>query len=178
MNVLIIILIVIAGIIGFLLILGLFSKKSYSIHREIVIDKPRSEVFNYIRYLKNQDHFNKWVMMDPAMKKEFRGADGTVGFVYAWEGNKRAGKGEQEIKKIKEGERLDVEIRFEKPFVAIAEAPFMTEPVGDNQTKLKWGMSSSMKYPMNIMLIFMNMDKLLGKDLETSLGSLKRILEK
>jgi hypothetical protein len=35
-----------------------------------------------------------------------------------------------------------------------------------------------MKYPMNGMLLFMNMDKLLGKDLETSLTNLKHILEK
>lgn len=53
--------------------------------------------------------------MDPNMKKDFRGTDGTVGFVYAWDGNKKAGKGEQEIKKITEGERVDVEVRFEKP---------------------------------------------------------------
>jgi hypothetical protein len=50
--------------------------------------------------------------------------------------------------------------------------------VDGNQTKLSWGMSSRMKYPMNIMLLFMNMDKLLGKDLELSLGNLKGILEK
>jgi hypothetical protein len=35
-----------------------------------------------------------------------------------------------------------------------------------------------MKYPMNAMLLFMNMDKMLGKDQETSLVSLKNILEK
>jgi len=35
-----------------------------------------------------------------------------------------------------------------------------------------------MKYPMNSMLLFMNMDNLLGKDMETSLQNLKTLLEK
>jgi hypothetical protein len=35
-----------------------------------------------------------------------------------------------------------------------------------------------MKYPMNIMLLFMNMDEMLGKDLETGLVNLKAVMEK
>ena len=44
-------------------------------------------------------------MVDPDMKREFKGMDGTVGFIYAWNGNKRAGEGEQEIKTIEEGKK-------------------------------------------------------------------------
>ena len=35
-----------------------------------------------------------------------------------------------------------------------------------------------MKYPMNIMLLFINFEKLLGKDLEITLRNLKDIQEK
>jgi hypothetical protein len=35
-----------------------------------------------------------------------------------------------------------------------------------------------MKYPMNLMLLFFNMDEMLGKDLNTGLTDLKTILEK
>ena len=38
-------------------------------------------------------------------------------------------------------------------------------------------MSSSMKYPGNIMLLF-GIENMLAKDLEISLGNLKEILEK
>ena len=160
-----------------LLVIGLFTRKGYSIERDIIINKPVSEVFQHLRFLKNQDHFSKWVMMDPNLKKSYRGTDGTVGFVYAWEGNKKAGKGEQEIKQIKEGERLDIEIRFKEPFEAIASTPFITEALPGNQTKVRWGLTSEMKYPMNVMLLFMNIEKMLGKDLEVSLSNLKRVLE-
>ena len=86
------ILIVVVIIIAIPLIIALFIKKEYSIQREITINKPQQEVFNYVKYLKNQDNYSKWVMTDPAMKKDFRGTDGTVGFVYAWDSkNKNAG---------------------------------------------------------------------------------------
>lgn len=113
--------------------------------------------------------------MDPNMKKEFKGTDGKVGFVYAWDGNNDAGKGEQEIKRIREGESVDVEVRFIKPFEGIAQAPMTTEALSDNQTKVTWGMKGQSKYPMNLMNLFM--DSMLGKDLETSLATLKVILE-
>ena len=172
-----IVILIVAAIIAIPFILALITKKNYSIERNIVINRPKLVVFDYIKYLKNQDYYSKWVMMDPTKKKSFRGTDGTIGFVYAWDGNKQAGKGEQEIINIKEGERIDVEIRFERPFAAIAQAPFILEELSENETRLKWGMSSTMNYPMNIILLFMDADKLLGKDLQTSLTTLKGILE-
>ena len=178
MNVLLIIFAVIIAVIVVILIAALFIKKDYAIERSIVIERPSNEVFNYIKNLKNQDHYNKWVMVDPNMKKTYKGTDGTIGFVYAWDGNKKAGKGEQEIKALAQGERMDLEIRFERPFAGIANTPFIIDTISTGASKLRWGMSSRMKYPMNITLGFMNMDKLLGKDLETSLKNLKNILEK
>jgi len=176
MNILIKILIVIGALVALLLIAALFIKKEYNIVREITINKPKTEVFSYVKHLKNQDNYSKWVRMDPNMKKDFRGTDGTVGFIYAWDGNKKAGKGEQEIKKIAEGEGVDVEVRFEKPFEGIATSPIVTEAVSADQTKVKWAMNGKSKYPLNFMNLFM--DNMLGKDLETSLTTLKSILEK
>jgi hypothetical protein len=177
MKMIVKILIVLVIIVCIVLIAALFVKKEYAVHREITINKPKQEVFDYIKHLKNQDNFSKWVMQDPGMKKDFKGTDGTVGFVYAWDSkDKNAGKGEQEIMNITEGEKMDVEVRFERPFAGIAKAPFVTESVTPNQTKVKWGLIGKSSYPMNLMNLFM--DKMLGKDLETSLTNLKGILEK
>lgn len=166
----------IAALVVIVLITALFVKKSYNVEREITINKPVPEVFAYIKQIKNQDHYNKWVMTDPSMKKEFKGTDATVGFIYAWDGNKDAGKGEQEIKKIDENKRIDMEIRFEKPMEGISQSYMTTEAVAENQTKVKMAFSSKVPYPMNIMCLFI--DNMLGKDMETTLGNLKTILEK
>ncbi len=170
------ILVIVAIIIAIPLIIALFVEKNYSVEREITINKPRQEVFNYVKHLKNQDNYSKWVRMDPNMKKDFRGTDGTVGFVYAWDGNDDAGKGEQEIKSITEGERVDVEVRFEKPMEGVAYAPIITESVSENQTKVRWGMKGKSTYPLNFVNLFM--DGMLGKDIEKSLVDLKGVLEK
>lgn len=168
----------IIGIIVLLLIIALFVKKEYGVEREITINKPKQEVFDYLKMLKNQDNFSVWAKRDPNMKKEYRGTDGTVGFVSAWDSeNKHVGKGEQEIKNITEGERLDFELRFLKPFEATDNAFMTTEALSDNQTKVKWGFNGKMAYPMNLMLLFMNMDEMLGKDLQEGLNNLKAILE-
>jgi uncharacterized membrane protein len=170
------ILIVIAIIVAIPLIIALFVDKDFEVMREVTINKPKQQVFDYVKHLKNQDNYSKWVMTDPNMKKDFRGTDGTTGFIYAWSGNKKAGKGEQEITKIIEGERVDVEVRFEAPMKMIATAPIITEPIGENQTKVKWGLKGKYSYPMNFMNLFV--DAMLGKDVETSLTTLKGILEK
>src|SRR5690554_3238911 len=111
------ILIVIGIIIAIPLIAALFVNKEYGVEKEVVIDKPEAVVFEYIKHLKNQDNFSKWATMDPAMNKTYRGTDGTVGFVSAWDSDSASvGSGEQEIMKIVEGERIDYELRFLKPF--------------------------------------------------------------
>jgi uncharacterized protein YndB with AHSA1/START domain len=170
------ILLVIAGIIVLILIIGVFMRKDYNITREVIINAPRQKVFDYVKQLKNQDNFNKWVMVDPGMKREFKGTYGTVGFIYGWNGNKKAGEGEVEIISINEGKNIETEIRFVRPFPGIARVNMVTEPVSDNQTKVSWSNASAMKYPMNIMLSMI--EKMLAKDMDTSLSNLKNILEK
>jgi hypothetical protein len=179
MKILKIVLFVILGFVALVLITAGLVKKEYAVEREVVINKPKAVVFEYIKALKNQDNFSVWAQRDPHMKKEFRGTDGTVGFVSAWDSeNEHVGKGEQEIKKITEGERIDFELRFIKPFEATDYAYMTTEAVADSSTKVKWGFNGKMPYPMNLMLLFMDMDKMLGKDLEQGLTNLKAILEK
>lgn len=171
------ILFVIAGLIVLALVVALFVSKEYSVRREITINKPSQEVFDYVKFIKNQEHYNKWVMMDPAMKKDYKGTDGTVGFVYAWDSKKDdVGKGEEEIKLLEEGKKVNLEVRFIRPFEGLAVTEMTTEAVSSTQTKVSWGMSGQSAYPMNLMNTVM--DGMLGADLEESLQTLKGILEK
>lgn len=167
------------SIIVLALIAGLFINGKYAVEREVTINKPRQEVYDYVKYLKNQNNYSVWAKADPAMKKEFIGEDATVGFISAWDSqNPDVGKGEQKIIKIADGERIDYEIHFIRPFESTDYATMTTEAVSDNQTRVKWGFNGEMKYPMNLMLLFMNMEKMLAPDLENGLSSLKGILEK
>lgn len=173
------ILLAIGGIIILLLVAALFIKKEFHVDRQITIAKSKPAVFDYLKYLKNQDHFSKWALMDPAMKKYYRGTDGTVGFVSGWDSQmKDLGKGEQEIKKIDDGNRIDYELRFLEPMESTNKAYLATTAVDSSQTKVEWGFDGNFAYPMNLMLVFMDMDKMMGADLETGLNNLKREMEK
>src|SRR6187399_1846998 len=116
MTTLLTIVLVIIGIIALVLIAALFIRKRYDVQSTVIINASQQKVFDYLKLLRNQDNFNKFIMVDPNMKKEFKGTDGTVGFIYGWNG-KKAGEGEQEIKSITERKNITTEIRFVRPFV-------------------------------------------------------------
>lgn len=131
---------VIAIIIAIPLVVALFVKKDYVVEREIIINKPKAEVFEYIKFLRNQDNYSKWNMMDPDMKKTYKGTDGTIGFISAWESKmENVGAGEQEIVNMIDGERIDMKLRFKVPFESQNDAYMITEDMSNNQTKVKWG---------------------------------------
>jgi Polyketide cyclase / dehydrase and lipid transport len=172
------ILIVLAAVVAVLLIVALFVSKNLTIEQRVLIDKPNQDVFEFIKYTKNQDHYSVWNMTDPEMAKTYTGTDGQVGFVYAWDSVKRknVGAGKQETKAIDNGKSITFEIRFSRPMPDVAKAQISTEAVSANQTQVQWGFYSQMKYPMNIMKpVIKNM---LSKDLAKGLVTLKTVLEK
>src|SRR5256885_4477060 len=152
MNIIITILLVVTSIIALLLIIALFMKNSHYVKREIIIHAPRQKVFDYIKLLKNQDEFNKHAMDAPNRKEEFKGTDGTVGYIYSWSGDKKAGVGEKEIKNIIEGKRIETEIRFVKPMAVTSYVIMETESLSGNQTKVTWRNAGTLKYPLNIII--------------------------
>ena len=168
-----------AGIIALLLIIALFMKREHYVKREIIINAPRQKVFDFLKLLKNQDQFNMYAKADPDRKEEFKGTDGTVGFIYSWSGNKDAGEGEKEIKNIIEGRSIETEIRFVRPMTTSASIIMETESLPDSdrdQTKVTWSNAGTLKYPINIMIPMM--EKHVVKDMDSSLAALKNILEK
>ena len=172
-------LIVIVSIVAIVLVLGLVAKNEIKIERTVVINKPKADVFNYIKLIKNEVKYNKWPMADPNLRVTYTGTDGTPGFTSKWDSDmKEVGSGEHEIKKITEGERVDTEVRFFKPFEGKGDSYMTTQSAGDNQSKVAWGFYEKMKYPMNVMLLFIDIPGMLGKDMDESLNTLKSNIEK
>ena len=168
--------IIIIVIFGLLLLLASIMEKEYSLSSSIIINRPQNVVFDYVKHLKNQERYSKWVMADPNVKLTYTGTDGTVGFRAAWESvDKNVGVGEQEIMSIQEGIGYDAEIRFEKPFKGISTANVTTEAVSSNQTKVTTTFNSKTPFPMNLMVPMIK--KMLQKDMDVNSENLKRVLE-
>ena len=96
----------------------------------------------------------------------------------SWESkNENVGKGSQEIISITEGSSLETHLTFKEPFESESDAYMLTEAKGDGETNVKWGVKGAFPYPMNLMLLFMDMDAQMGPDLEKGLENLKTVLE-
>jgi hypothetical protein len=147
------------------------------IEKSAEIRKPSSEVFNYLKLLRNQDNFSVWNMTDPGMKKEHSGTDGEVGFLYRWDSqNKNVGAGEQKLTAIIQGKQIDSEVRFFRPMENTGKTSFIIDDAGNGSTRVRWIFDSPSKFPM--ILFAPIFKKMLGKDLQKGLENLKNILEK
>ncbi|WP_462251580.1 SRPBCC family protein [Ferruginibacter sp.] len=177
MSIFIIILVVLLSIIILFLLLALIIKKDFKLDKQIIINKSKTEVFNYLKMIRNQEKYSVWVMKDPNINIVYTGADGTVGFTSSWKSDdKNVGIGAQEIIKLNENESMEVEIRFKKPFEATNYARTTLNAVTNNQTNVSTTFMGKQKFPMNVMNLFM--DKLVGKDMQQNLVNMKVNIEK
>lgn len=168
---------ILIGIIALIIILGLIAPKSYDVSKSIVINRPISQVYEYLRFIKNQDHWSPWKKKDPDMKQSYEGTDGEIGFVAKWEGNKEVGMGEQELKHLDENERIVTELRFLKPWKSQSDGYFNLKEVEPGSTEVSWGFAGKNPFPFNIMMLFWNFEKAVGKDFDEGLSELKKVLE-
>lgn len=179
MKILKIIGVTLGAVVALVLLIPAFTKKDYTVERSVVIAQPKAEVFAYLKLLKNQDNFSVWANMDKNMRKSYSGTDGSVGFISSWDSkDNQVGAGDQEIKKILPGERVDYELRFLRPMKATNQAYMKVESTGDKQTKIFWGFHAKTPYPFNLMLLFFDAEKMIGKAFDEGLVNLKKILEK
>lgn len=172
MKILKYLLFVILGIILLVLIVALFLPKEFQAGSKIVINKPSSQVYNYVSSLKNQGNFDPWSEQDPNIIRKFDGVDKTIGFTYEWE-SKKVGNGKQVITRLDPDKRVEMDIYFEGSDIA-NKSFFEITPLNEGQSEISWVINGSIPYPFNIVTQFYNMDK----DFKRGLENLKLIMEK
>ncbi|MFM6945511.1 MAG: SRPBCC family protein [Flavobacteriales bacterium] len=169
-------------LIGILLVVALFVPTETMVRRSITINQEQGAVFHYVSQLKNQTKYGVWWKADPNMKITTKGTDGSVGFVHAWDSkDENVGAGQQKITSIDSSARsskLGIELKFIRPFESVNPSYIQTDLVAATQTKVTWAITSKMPYPLNLMGAIMNMEEMLGNDLEKGLNNLKVLLEK
>ena len=147
----------------------------FRIQRSAQIDAPPDVVFSIINDL------HKWGLWspferDPNMKKTFEGAASGPGASYAWNGNNEVGEGRMTIVDSKPGELVTMKLEFTRPFKATNEVNFKLEPSAGG-TQLSWIMDGKHNFIMKAMSLFMDMDKMVGKDFEQGLGNLNTVAQ-
>ncbi|WP_140939463.1 SRPBCC family protein [Sphingobacterium lumbrici] len=171
MKILKYILFTLLGLIALVLIIALIIPKNFHAGSEIAINKPRQEVFDYVKLLRNQSNYDNWSRQDPNIQQTYSGTDGTVGFRYVWKSDK-VGEGEQVITRIEEGQQMDTDLFFNGS-KDVNKSILRVEELSPTQSKVIWEIDGKMPYPFNIIGLFFDMNK----DFDKGLQNLKYILE-
>ncbi|WP_424494169.1 SRPBCC family protein [Salinimicrobium sp. GXAS 041] len=169
---------IIIGLITFVAFLHAWSKKTYDLNRIIIINRPKAEVYAYIRQLQKQPLWMQWYRENPNVITKFKGEDGKLGASSYWKGDHRkTGEGIQRITKIKEGKLMETQLLFLKPYKSISMQYFAVKEVEPERTKLVWGIRGSHKFPASVVTLFYSLEKAIGKHFDVSLQNLKKNLE-
>ena len=98
------------------------------------------------------------------------------GASYAWEGNSKVGKGRMEIAEATAASNVRIKLDFIEPMEGHNIAEFTFRPQGD-KTLVRWEMSGPMSFPGKVFGIFMDMDRMIGRDFEAGLANLRAVVE-
>jgi hypothetical protein len=143
----------------------------FRIERSARVDAPSDVVFALINDLHEWTKWSPWEKLDPAMKKTYEGPKAGRGASYAWKGNSKAGEGRMTITESRPNEAVALDLVFLKPFPATNVTTFVLAP-SEAGTNVTWSMEGRNRFMGKAMALFIDMDKLIGKDFERGLAGM------
>ncbi|TGV75315.1 polyketide cyclase [Mesorhizobium sp. M00.F.Ca.ET.149.01.1.1] len=171
------ILIILVVIIAAVLVYAATRPNDFVVTRSASIKAPAEAIFPLINDFKRWPEWSPFEKLDPGMQRTLSGADSGKGAAYAWEGNSKAGKGRMDITGSVPSSQVALKLDFERPFRANNTVDFSLSPSGDGTT-VTWAMRGARPFIAKLMGLFMDFDKLIGKDFEAGLDNLKRAVER
>ena len=151
------------------------NSSTFTVERSTTINAPASEVHARIDNFHDWVDWSPWEGIDPNLQRTYSGPEAGVGAAYAWKGARKVGEGNMTITDLRP-ERIALDLNFLKPFKASNVTVFTL--LGDAAgTKVTWTMTGRKTFMSKIMGVFMSMDKLVGKDFDKGLATLKRVVE-
>jgi uncharacterized protein YndB with AHSA1/START domain len=158
------------------LILASRKPDTLRVQRSASIDAPPEKIFALINDFHQWRAWSPYEDRDPNLQRSYSGASSGKGAVYEWKGNKNVGSGRMEILDAPPSNRIVIKLDFISPFEGHNTAEFTLLPQG-SATDVTWLMHGPAPLMSKVMQVFMNMDRMIGKDFETGLANLKRITE-
>lgn len=150
---------------------------TFRVQRTAVIKAPPEKVFALVNDLNGWRAWSPYEKKDPAMKRTHSGAPKGKGAIYAWDGDNNVGAGRMEIIEAVEPKLLVIKLDFLRPFEAHNTGEFAFAPVADG-TQVTWAIYGPNLFIGKVMGLFIDMDKMIGKDFEEGLAGLKALAER
>jgi len=170
------ILIAVAVIVVLFVIIVALRPGEFRVERSATMRAPAGVVFDQVNDLRKWEGWSPWEKVDPAMKKTFAGPSSGVGASYSWVGNNKVGEGRMTVVESRPNDLIRLKLEFFKPFKATNVGEFKFESK-ENQTTVAWSMSGECNFMMKAMGLFMNCDKMCGREFEKGLAQMKSLAE-
>jgi len=169
----IVVLLALAGV----LVLAALRPDTFRVQRAITIKAPAEKIFPLINDLRRFNTWNPYEKKDPNLQGRYSGAVSGKGAVYSFDGNRNVGQGSVEITDSFAPRRVAMLLHMIRPVEARNDIEFTLEPQGD-ATQVTWAMQGKVPYVAKIIHVFVSMDRMIGRDFEDGLASLKAEAEK
>jgi hypothetical protein len=174
------ILIGVAGVLVLFVAVVATRRSNYHVERKLEVTAPADLVFGVLNDLRQFAGVlvlfgSSWEKLDPNLQKAFEGPAAGVGQSYAWNG-KRVGKGKMTIEESVPGQTVCMKLEFVKPIESTATCALSVTgtPTGSFVT---WSMDGKHNFVGKALGMFIDMDKMLGTDIEKGLAQLKTLTE-
>jgi uncharacterized protein YndB with AHSA1/START domain len=177
LEALVIVAVVLAIAIVVVLILAATRPDTFRVERAAVVNAPAEKIFSLIADFHQWLNWSPWEGRDPELKRIYSGTERGKGAVYAWDGNRNVGSGRMEILQADPPSKILIKLDFLNPFEAHNTAEFTMLPQA-GATNVIWVMQGPAPFLSKVMQVFMDMDRMIGRDFETGLANLKAAAEK
>jgi uncharacterized protein YndB with AHSA1/START domain len=168
---------VVVAVIAGIAIFAATKPDTFRVERSTTIKAPPAKVFALIDDFKRWEAWSPWEKKDPAMKRSYGPVTSGKGAHYAWEGNSDVGQGSMDIVDSTPPSKVTLNLDFVKPFEGHNVVDFTVTPKGDT-TAVTWSMAGPAPFISKVMQVFVDMDRMVGKDFESGLANLKAAAEK
>ena len=175
------ILIGVAGVLVLFVAVVATRPSAYHVERKLEVAAPADVVFGVLNDLHQFTGFlvlfgSPWETLDPHMQKTFDGPAAGVGQSFAWNGNREVGRGKMTIEESVPGRKVGMKLEFMEPMKSTATCTLALAGTSTGSL-VTWSMDGNHNFIGKALGLFMNMDTMLGADIEKGLARLKRAAE-
>ena len=149
---------------------------NFRVERSTTIAAPAETIFPLINDLQAWARWSPYEKLDPNTKHTFAGPRQGVGASCSWAGNSKVGEGKMTIVESKPYDRVTLRLDFVKPFKGTNQGQFTLQPVAHG-VAVAWAMTGETGFVCKAFSLFMNMDRMIGKEFENGLADMKRVAE-
>ena len=165
-----------AAVIAIVVLLAARKPDTFTIRRSASIAAPPERLFPLIADLKAMNTWNPFVEPDPAIKIAYSGPEMGKGASHTWSGNRNVGEGSITVTEAVSPRAVAMRLVMLKPMKADNKVEFTLQPQGAG-TLVTWAMSGRQPFMGKLVNVFIDCDKMVGKQFEKGLGKLKTIAE-